>query len=377
MTFCIVGPFYPLRGGIAQYIGVLGQKLIDRGHRVKVLSFRKQFPKFLFPGQTQIESSREHIALDSLQIFTPWNPLTWLRTFLQVKRDKPDAVIFKFWMPFFAPGFAAVCALIKWCTKVRTIFILDNVIPHEKRFSDKFLTRLVFRWVDCFIVQSEVVKNDLFKWFPEAEGREVQFVPHPVYDCYSGDEISLEESRQKLQIDIDTRLLLFFGLVREYKGLDVLLNAIPHIVDKLGQKVHLVIAGEFYEPETKYQQIIERLNIGQFVTIHNRYIANEDVSLYFQSADVLVLPYRSATQSGVIQVASNFKLPVISTEVGGLPEVIDHGRNGFLVPPEDPEALAEAIVEFFKGDLSEKIRRNLDAEGEDESWEKMMLVMES
>ena len=313
MYFNLIGPFYPLRGGIAHYLGVLGQKLQEQGHRVKVLSFRKQFPRFLFPGQTQEESSTEYIHLDSEALFIPWNPWSWLRTFLKIRNEGAEALIFKYWMPFFAPGYAAVCALTKWFTDLRIIYIIDNVIPHEKRPGDRFFTRLAFWWVDGFIVQSDIVKQDLYNWFPEARNRKVAYVPHPIYDSYSGSDVSREEARNRLNRPATEKLLLFFGLVRQYKGLDILLEAMPAVIKAL-ENVHLIVAGKFYEPEQKYRQLMANLGITDQVTLINQYIPNEAVSTYFQAADVLVLPYRSATQSGVIQVAYHFCLPIILTK---------------------------------------------------------------
>lgn len=375
MFFNLVGPFYPLRGGIAQYIGVLGQKLQDKGHRVKVLSFRKQFPRFLFPGQTQKESSKEYVHLEAEPVFIPWNPLTWYRTYREAKNGGADALVFKYWMPFFAPGYAAVCALVHWFTDIRIIYIIDNVIPHEKRPGDRFFTRLAFRWVDAFIVQSEIVRQDLYKWFPEAQNRPVVYVPHPIYDTYSGSDLIREEARARLNRPASEKLLLFFGLVRHYKGLDTLIEAMPEVIRSLGE-VHLLIAGEFYEPEEDYRQMIDFQGIGDHVTLINKYIPNEEVSLYFRAADVLVLPYRSATQSGVIQVAHHFGLPVISTRVGGLPEVVREGETGFLVQPENPELLAKAIVDFFLYLNGAALKRGLEAAKNRYTWDGMIQTIE-
>lgn len=376
MTYFLLGPFYPLRGGIAQYIGVLGKKLLQKGHRVKVLSFRKQFPRFLFPGQTQMEESRDYIELDREPVFIPWNPLTWIKTFQTARSQKPDALIVKYWIPFFAPGFAAVCFLIKRFTAIRTIFILDNVIPHERRPGDRFLTRLALRWVDGFIVQSDVVRRDLNEWFPEAGERQMKYVAHPVYDCYSEADISPREARTKLGLQPDSKILLFFGLVRRYKGLDVLLAAMPRILQELGENVHLLVAGEFYEPEEVYHGQVAQLKLTDRVTIVNQYIPNEDVGTYFRAADLLVLPYRSATQSGVTQVAYNFGVPVISTRVGGLPEVVQDGETGFLVEPENPEQLAESVINFFNLDLGESLKENLKRAKERFSWDGMLDAIE-
>jgi glycosyltransferase involved in cell wall biosynthesis len=364
-----------LRGGIAQYLGVLGQKLLAKGHRVRVLAFRKQFPRFLFPGQTQLESSQEYIHLDSEAVFVPWNPYSWYLTFKKAKAGNAQALIFKYWMPFFAPGYAAVCALVHWFTDIRIIFILDNVIPHEKRPGDRLFTRLAFRWVDGFIAQSDVVRQDLFTWFPEAKERAVVCVPHPIYDTYTGAEMSRAEAREKLGRPKAEKLLLFFGLVRHYKGLDILLEAMPEVIRSMDD-VHLIVAGEFYEPEQEFLQRIKRLGIAEQVTLVNKYIPNEEVSRYFRAADVLVLPYRSATQSGVIQVAHFFELPVISTRVGGLPEVVREGETGFLVEPENPLLLAQAIRNYFEYSNREALRLGLEAAKVQYSWDPMIKVIE-
>lgn len=377
MKIFILGPFYPLRGGIAQYIGVLGKKLIERGHQVKVLSFRKQFPKFFFPGRTQLETSQERIILDSQAVFTPWNLLSWWRTFRAARDQKPDILIVKYWMPFFAPGFAVVCFLLKRFTSIRITYILDNVIPHERRFGDRLLTRLAFRWVDSFIVQSEVVKSDLINWFPPAQGRKILFAPHPLYDCYSRMDISRESALKELALNPNCKHLLFFGLVRQYKGLDILIRALPRIVEGLEKKVHLTIAGEFYDSENKYRAIITNLKLDDFVTIVNEYVPNERVGLYFRAADLLVTPYKSATQSGVIQIAFNYELPVVTTKVGGLPEVIQEGETGFLVDPERPDLIAETVLRYFREEFGEKMRGNMAREKEHFSWNALLEQIES
>lgn len=376
MTFYLVGPYYPLRGGIAQYLAILGKKLEEKGHRIKVLAFRKQFPRFLFPGQTQLETSSDYIKLESEALFIPWNPLSWWRTFRAVRRGQPAALIFKYWMPFFAPGYAAVCALTKLFTNTRTIYILDNVIPHETRPGDKFLTRLALRWVDGFIVQSDTVKQDLLKWFPAAVRRGLREVPHPVYDCYAGSDLSCETARERLELRADQKILLFFGLVRKYKGLDILLEALPAMISGLGGDVHLLVVGEFYEAEAMYRRKASELGIAERVSIINRYVPNEEVALYFRAADLLVLPYRSATQSGVVQIAYHFGLPVVSTRVGGLPEVIKEGRTGFLVEPDRPDQLSQAVLKFFREGRAEDFRKAGLEEAGKYSWGAMISAIE-
>ncbi|MBU1880721.1 glycosyltransferase [bacterium] len=280
-------------------------------------------------------------------------------------------------MPFFAPGFGFVGMLTRWFTGVKTLYIVDNVKPHEKRLGDRFFTRWAFRWVDGFVVQSEVVKKDLEDWFPASRHRIVSYVPHPVYDCYGDIELSRESARDQLTVDKQATVLLFFGLVREYKGLDTLLKAMPAILQNMGNGVQLLVAGEFYESEAKYRELIQRLDIEANVRLVNQYVPNEEVGRYFKAADLLVLPYKSATQSGVIQVAKHFKLPVLSTKVGGLPEVILDGQNGLLVEPNDPQALAEGVSRFFKSGLKDVIHQHLQIDVVDDSWDKMLKALES
>ncbi len=382
MKFHLVGPYYPLRGGIAQYIALLGRRLEEEGHQVKVLAFRKQFPKFLFPGQTQIETSAHYIRLEAEAVFVPWNPWSWFKTFYTARRDSPDALVFKYWMPFFAPGFTAVCRLVRSFTRAKVIFILDNVIPHERRPGDRFLTRLAFRWVDGFIVQSQAVRKDLEAWFPEAKNRRIAFVPHPVYDCYDETEVSREEARIRSGVPQQGKLILFFGLVRRYKGLDTLLEAMPAIRAGIKEPIHLLIAGEFYEPEEIYLDLIQKLELQESVTVVNRYIPNEEVGIYFRAADLLVLPYRSATQSGILQVAQNFGTPVISTTVGGLPEAagVDAGEGAVLspdrlVPPENPEKLAEAVIRYFSRNAdSQSLAKKKSADAR-ETWSRLIQAL--
>ena len=384
MKFHLVGPYYPLRGGIAQYIALLGRRMEEEGHQVKMLAFRKQFPKFLFPGRTQTETSTQLIRLEAEAVFVPWNPFSWFKTYLAVRRDAPDALIFKYWMPFFAPGYAAVCWLVRFFTRTKLLFILDNVIPHERRPVDRFLTRLAFRWVDGFIIQSEAVRKDLEAWFPEAKNRRMAFVPHPVYDCYDAPGLNREEARARIGVPQQERLILFFGLVRHYKGLDTLLEAMPAIRAGMKDLIHLLIAGEFYEPEENYRVLIRKLDLQKSVTIVNRYIPNEEVGIYFRAADLLVLPYRSATQSGILQIAQHFGTSVISTTVGGLPEAagINGGEGAVLstdrlVPPENPQALADAVIRFFSLYQNQQNHQERSFTEARETWNRLIQALVS
>jgi len=346
---------------------MLYSKLRER-HQVKVISFKRQYPRIFFPGRTQQDFSQDVDPIESEPLVDSINPISWVRTFLRIKMEKPDLLIFKYWMPFFAPCYASILFLTRLFTITKSLFICDNIIPHERRGGDLFLTRLALRFVDYFIVQSKVVRDDLLRFRPDADYREV---PHPVYSIFKS-HYSRDQAREKLGIH-EERVILFFGYVRAYKGLEYLIRALPLVLEKVDVK--LVVAGEFYEDRGKYERLIKGLGLGERVLLVDRYVPNEEVGVYFSVCDVVVLPYVSATQSGILQIAYNFNKPVITTAVGGLPEVVGEGRTGFIVPPKDPEALAGAILRFFEegAGFSENIAR----EKEKYSWDKMVEAVES
>jgi D-inositol-3-phosphate glycosyltransferase len=346
MRIALVGPAFPLRGGIAQYLAVLYQRLQAEGHEVKFVSFVKQFPEWLFPGKSQKETSAEVIDVQPVARFAPLGPRSWWRTYREIAKFDPQLVVFKFWMPFFAPGYWAVSRWVRKRTRARVVFILDNVIPHEKRPGDKLLTRLAFSQVDFFVAQSRAVERDLFTWFPRTDRARVAFAAHPTYDCYPAFAGTQTEARELLGLPQDGKLLLFFGFVRHYKGLDLLLRALPKMRER-HPNTRVVVAGEFYEPRKEFDALIRDLQLEDSVFIHDDYCPNEKVGAYFAACDCVVLPYRSATQSGIIQVAYALNTPVITTDVGGLGEVVFEGVTGLVVPPENTDALVKAVDTFF------------------------------
>ncbi len=360
MKIVLVGPAFPLRGGIAQYLAILYTKLIAAGHDVRFVSFTKQFPEWLFPGKTQLETSEDVIDVHPVPRFAPLEPLSWKRTSREIAAFDPDLVIFKFWMPFFGPGYWAVQRWLRKHTRARVVYIVDNVIPHERRPGDRMLTSLAFSQTDYFIAQSRAVERDLFTWFPRMERERVAFSAHPIYDCYPAFNGSQVEARQTLGLPQDGKLLLFFGFVRRYKGLDLLLRALPAMRKSLPD-LRLVVAGEFYEPRVEYDKLVRELKLEDAVHIFDDYCPNEKVGVYFAAADVSVLPYRSATQSGIIQIAYALQAPVITTDVGGLAEVVVDGVTGYIVPPEDLNALQAAVEKFYaaggKSVFAEGVRR--------------------
>ena len=370
MKIVIIGTAYPMRGGIAHYISQLYKKLIQRGHEIKIISFKRQYPSIFFPGKTQQDLSEEIEPLPSKPLLDSIGPLSWIRTFIEIYRYQPDLIIFKYWMPFFAPCYSAVSFLTRLFTRTKILYICDNIVPHESNPLDKLLTKIGLWNVHYFIVMSSTVKKSLLAYKPQANFRET---PHPVYD-YFQDNFSRENARKNLGLNKDDRVLLFFGYVRQYKGLHTLLKAIPLVLKKANVK--LIVAGEFYDSREKYENLINELGINYAVKIYDDYIPNEKVAMFYNAVDVVVLPYVSATQSGIIQIAYNYNKPVITTNVGGLPEVVEEGKTGFIVPAEDPEKLAEAIIDFFEINNPESFSNYIAEYKQRFSWDRLVSEIE-
>ena len=368
MKIIILGTAFPLRGGIAHYNELLRVALSKR-HIVEVITFKRQYPAFLFPGTTQQETGEGYQAEPAPELIDSINPWNWLQVAKEVRLRKPDLLIFKFWLPFFGPCFGTIARRAKKGTDVKVLFICDNVIPHEKRPGDRMFARYAFRSADYFIVQSDSVERDLAAFWPGAVYRKV---PHPVYNMF-GAARDRDAARSRLG-STTGRVLLFFGYVRAYKGLHVLIDAMAEVVKQL--EVHLLVVGEFYEEEGPYREQIKRLGLEAYITVHSSYISNEMVGEYFSASDAVVLPYRSATQSGIAQIAYNFDKPVIATDVGGLGEVVQDGRTGLLVPPDDPRALAAAILRFFMEGMGDALAARVREEKKKYTWEAMVGAIE-
>ena len=368
MKIVLVGPAYPLRGGIAQYLAILYEKLREAGHEVHFVSFIKQFPEWLFPGKTQLESSKDVIDVHPLPRFAPLGMQSWWRTYREIKRLDPDVVVFKWWMPFFGPGYWAVQRWVRKHTRARVVYILDNVIPHERRPGDKFFSRLAISQTDFYIAQSKVVERDLFTWFPRIDAQRVAFSPHPIYDCYPDFTGTQADAREAVGLSREGKWLLFFGFVRHYKGLDLLLQALPEIRRKLPD-VKLAVVGEFYEARENYDKQIKELGLEDAVVIRDDYCPNEIVGTYFRACDAVVLPYRDATQSGIVQIAYALETPVITTDVGGLAEVVMDNVTGLIVPPQDTPALANAVETFYKRGGRSAFVENIRRESRRFGWD--------
>jgi glycosyltransferase involved in cell wall biosynthesis len=364
-----------MRGGIAQFIAILYDRLKQRGIESRIISFKKQFPKYFFPGKTQVEYSKDIIPVQAFPILVPYYPHTWLRAFNEIRKGKPDLVIFKWWVPFFAPCFGTILILMRKFSGSRSLFIVDNAIPHEKYPLGLKLTKWVFKKVDTFIVMSEAVKRDLYTVYPDCDEKKIKKVMHPVYDTYRRKNIDKKEARERLKVAEWKNVLLYFGFIKPYKGVMNLIRAMEHVVRALPETV-LLLVGEFYDDSRQYYEAIERLGLKKHIIVVDRYVANEEVEDYFSAADAVVLPYVSATQSGIVQIAYSFALPVISTRVGGIPEVVKHGITGLLVKPGSPEALSGEIIRFYGQELENIIRQGILTTRDKYSWEPFLKVIE-
>ena len=358
-----------MRGGIAHYVALLYRKLRERGHSVHVLSFKRQYPSLLFPGKTQADEGEELIPIDSVPLLDSINPITWIRAYFWLKHIRPDALIFKYWMPFFAPCYAVIAFLVKKAFNTRILYICDNIIPHEKKPGDRLLTWLGLRFVDAFIVQSASVRLDLLSLVPGAVYREI---PHPVYEIFPP-AIPKTDAKEILKIS-DRHVLLYFGYIRAYKGLATLIEALPFVIEKL--PVRLLVCGEFYEGRNATLNQIKELKLKNAVTVYDKFIPNEEVGVFFCASDLIVLPYVSATQSGIVQVAYHYDRPVIVTDVGGLPEVVPDGKCGYVVPPKNSRALADAILKYYNKKKEHAFSNNVKIEKKKYSWDRMTQAVE-
>jgi D-inositol-3-phosphate glycosyltransferase len=378
MKIVLVGTAYPLRGGIAHYISLLFDALQKRGHEVHVVTFSRQYPKILFPGKSQEEKGDAGNPIQSIQIIDSVNPFSWRRTGKVIAGLEPDMIIFKFWLPFFAPAYGMIARTAKKNLagrgkKTKVIFIADNVIPHEKRIGDRAATNYAFKPVDHFIVQSDTVERDLKIVKPAAKYIKLA---HPIYNIF-GETIDKDQARKELGIPTEVPAILFFGYIRKYKGLDILLQAMPDILRQLPE-LRLIIAGEFYSNEDDHKKLIEELKIpAKNLVLATDYIPNNEVAKYFSAANAAILPYRSATQSGIVQIAYNFDLPVIATDVGGLSEVVIDGKSGIITKDCSPRAIASDIIRFFTEEEEKQLRAGVREEKKKYSWESFVEGVES
>lgn len=370
MRLSIVGPFYPYRGGIAHFGETLVGRLRAGGHTVEAVTFTRQYPELLFPGRTQFETGEAVGASEAVRLLDTVGPRSWLRTARHLEASQPDAVVFQDWMPFLGPSYGTVA---RWLRRrmIPSLAIVHNALPHERRPGDRALARYFLRACDGLVVMSDSVRRDLDALGIDAPVRQVR---HPVYDHF-GAAVPKAEARASLGLPAAAPLLLFFGFVRRYKGLHVLLDAMPEVVKQIPE-AKLVVAGEFYDDDAPYRAQAAALGSSAAVRFDADYIPNERVGLYFSAADVVVQPYVTATQSGVAQIAFHFGRPVITTDVGGLAEAVPDGEAGLVVPPEDHAALAAALVRFFEDDLAERLEAGVRRERATYSWDHVVDAVE-
>jgi glycosyltransferase involved in cell wall biosynthesis len=338
---------------------------------VQFYAFSRQYPHFLFPGSTDKDMSTNPIREEGVEnILDSLNPFTWWKVFTRIKKENSDLVILPWWVSFWTPQFWMIATLTKKYARAKLLFICHNVVEHESNSFDKTCTRFVLKRGDYFIVHSVEDLKNLSKIIP---GANVKQSYHPTYEIFHGGLFSKEEARKK--ISCEGNILLFFGFVRPYKGLSYLIDAMPEIIRHIDAK--LLIVGEFWKDEKKYREQIEKLEIGERILIIDKYVPNEEVGLYFAASDVAVLPYTSATGSGIVQTAFGCQKPVITTAVGCLPEVVTDGKTGFLVPPLDSSALADAVIRFYKDGKEVEFVKNIVNESAKFSWDRMRETIES
>lgn len=352
MQICVIGPAYPLRGGIAHYNTQLALELAAR-HEVTLISYSRQYPALLFPGQTQFDPAPEGPPLQIEPLIDSINPKSWFQAARRIAGLSPSILVIHWWNPFFGPCLGAIARLVKRRSRVTTIFICHNIIPHESFPGMRALTRFAINAGDRFLLHSEADRDALRRLLPEPG---TLVLPQPPGRGF-GNHLSQEEARARL--GLDGHVLLFFGLIRHYKGLPSLIEALPRVLRRLD--CTLLVVGEFYEGKQRCLELIESLGLASKIRLADRFVPDDEVSQYFCAADLVVLPYESATQSGVVPIAYAFGRPVVATRVGGLPEAVIEGETGYLVDPGDPEGLANAILRFFAEDkalvFTETIRR--------------------
>lgn len=378
MRLALFGPAPPFHGGIVTYLAMLHRTLAARGHQLHWAGFRRQYPSLIFPGTSQTGETAAWMPRPDSARFTPWDPWSWRRTADDLRAFRPDAVIAKYWLPFFAPGFGAVLRRTR-AGGARWLYVLDNVVAHERYPLAGPLTRWALGPADGFVAMSDQVRRDLLEVVPRTDPARVADCPHPVYDfgVPGRPRKTRAEARAALGLPADARIALFFGFIKPYKGVVHLLRALPRLRDRYGADgFKLVVVGDVYGDRAPYDEARRAAASDAVLDWREGYCPDEEVEDHVLAADLLVLPYVSATQSGIVQVAYAYDRPVVSTAVGGLPEVVRDGETGFLVPPEDPDALADAVIRFFDEGRAEAMGRAVAAERAKYSWDRLAATLE-
>ena len=360
MKIVILGPAHPYRGGLASIMETMAREYIRRGDEVKIYTFSLQYPSLLFPGKSQTVDTPAPHDLHIERVVNTCNPLNWIALGERLRKEAPDMILMKYWTPFMAPCFGAICRIARRNGRTKVVCQIDNVEPHEHHLTDKPFNRYYLGAGDGFVYMSEQVGGELRAY----TSAPAIFSPHPMFENF-GKRVEREEACRHLQLDANVHYLLFFGLIREYKGLDILLSAWEE-VRRDGLK--LIVAGEFYDDRSRYESLLAKL--GNSVILHDRFVADDEVKYYFSAVDALVLPYRTATQSGVTQIAYNFSTPMVVTDVGGLPEIVPDDKVGFVVPPT-VDGIVDAINQLYEADNLDRFCRNMANERKRFSWATM------
>jgi glycosyltransferase involved in cell wall biosynthesis len=372
MKMVLIGPAYPIRGGNALFIAHLYESLAAVND-VQVISFSRLYPGFLFPGVRQTDISTAAIKQHpAMHIIDCLNPITWWNAARLAASMNPDMLVFTWWNPFFGFIVRTIAASFKRRSKKPVVIIAENVISHEGRWIDVFLTTVALQTADRFLVLSKVVEEGIKKLYPQ---KKVFRSSLPIYDCYQTPSHLTQQQAQK-QLGIENKnVILFFGYIRQYKGLMNIIEALP-LIRTQTSNAHLLIVGEFYDNPQPYLDTIKRLGLEHNITIINEYVANEAVHLYFTAANLVVLPYNEATQSGILSIAYGFAKPVVVTDVGGLAELVDEGRTGFIVPPHNIPKLAESVVRYFKENREQNFSRAIEVKRQENSFNNIRTVFE-
>lgn len=364
----IIGPAHPYRGGIANFNNSLADAFFKNGDDIEILSFKLQYPSFLFPGKTQFESSDPPKNIKIKSIINSINPFNWFNVAREINRKNPDFVIIRYWLPFMGPCLGSIARLLN--KKIKILAITDNIIPHEKRFGDFFLTKYFVSSCDAFVTLSASVLEDLTHF---TKSKNKKFTPHPIYDTF-GEKIDKSVAKKNLELNINDKYLLFFGFVRKYKGLDLMLHAMSdQRIKDLGIK--LIVAGEFYDNIDFYLDLINELDIDSNIILKSDFIEERDVKNYFCASDMITQTYRTATQSGVTQIAYHFERPMLVTDVGGLAEIVPHKKVGY-VTTQEPKIIADAIVDFYTNNRELDFEKNTKTEKLKFSWQNLIHTIE-
>lgn len=366
----LIGPVYPYKGGIAHYTGLM-YRALSKVYDVEMLSYKFQYPTLLYKKEQRDYSNDTFKIENTNYAIHTANPFNWIKTAKYINKQQPKMVVVQWWHPYFAPCYWLLCKLLK---NIRILFVCHNVFPHERFPMDRLLAKMTLRQGDCYIVQSKMDADDLQTII---ENPVYKQTVHPTYNAFKIEDMSKEEGRKRLNIDTNKKVLLFFGFIREYKGLKYLIQSMSEIVNKMDD-CELLVVGDFANEEEKaeYELLIQKCGVQNQIKIYGGYIPDKEVEKFFVASDLVVLPYISATQSGIVQIAYGFEKPVVVTNVGGLPDVVTDGKTGYVVEEKNPKQLANAIVTYFEENKEDEFVANVKSEAYRFSWDRIVEVVE-